>query len=69
VGGIVAAVLDGGGIAVVGVDACEHTAVLGHHALDVDVALALGRALFKLLVNQLGMHGGEEGELTFPHER
>lgn len=45
-GGVVAAVLDRGGIAVVGVDARERAAVLGSHALDVHVALALGGALF-----------------------
>jgi len=69
VGGVVAAVLDRGGITVVGVDASKHAAVLGHHALNVDVALALGRALFKLLVNWAEMLGYGEGGLTFPHER
>lgn len=49
--GVVAAVLDRGGIAVVGVDAREHAAVLGNHALDVHVALALGGALFVVSVN------------------
>lgn len=44
--GVVAAVLDRGGISVVGVDARELAAVLGNHALNVHVTLAHGRALF-----------------------
>lgn len=49
--GVVTAVLDRGGIAVVGVDARELTSILGDHALDVHVTLALGGALFAVSVN------------------
>lgn len=44
--GIRADVLEGGGVAELGVDADNITAVAGGHALHVDVALALGLALF-----------------------
>lgn len=56
VSSVEAAVLNRSGIAIVGVDTREHAAVLGDHALDVDVALALGRALSGGSVNWSNMH-------------
>lgn len=44
--GVRADVLEGGGVAELGVDADDVTAVAGGDALHVDVALALGLALF-----------------------
>lgn len=55
---VVAAVLDRGGIAVVGVDTRQHTTVLGYHALDVHIALALGRALSLASVNRYPEYWG-----------
>lgn len=59
-----AAVLDRGGIAIVGVDARQHAAVLGNHALDVHVALALGGALFAVSVRRSNIHSDERGGET-----
>lgn len=56
VSGVEAAVLDRGGISVVGVDARELAAVLGNHALNVHITLALGRALFAVSVDWSSMH-------------
>lgn len=68
--GVRADVLEGGSVAELGVDADNITAVAGGHALHVDVALALGLALFgrtHLLARK--KPSLSEWGLTLPHER
>lgn len=65
--GVGAGVLDGGSIAVVGVDANEEAAVLGSNTLHIHVTLALRLALLNGV--SWDLIGEGEETLTLPQDR
>lgn len=71
-------ILERASITVVGVDAADLSTVASCGALDIDVALALARALIQKKEKKLAIEvnsdtvvgtEGRNGLLTFPHDR